>query len=69
MHAKLGVPSLALVAGLRAYVEDVVELLVPELQSRGAYKAAHAPGTLREKLFGAGPRLAPPHPAAGFRQS
>ena len=42
----------------------VVELLVPALQDRGAYKTAYAPGTYREKLFGAGPRLQPPHPAA-----
>jgi alkanesulfonate monooxygenase len=45
--------------------EDVVELLVPELQRRGRYKSDYQPGTLREKLFGAGrARLAPPHPAA-----
>ena len=43
------------------------DVLVPELQRRGRYKQAYAPGTLREKLFGAGPRLAPPHPAAGYR--
>jgi FMN-dependent oxidoreductase (nitrilotriacetate monooxygenase family) len=30
---------------------DFVDLVVPELQSRGAYKTAYAPGTLREKLF------------------
>ena len=44
--------------------EAVVDLLVPELQARGVYKTAYAPGTYREKLFGAGPRLQPPHPAA-----
>lgn len=48
--------------------EDVVGLLIPELQARGAFKTAYAPGTLREKLFGGGARLAPPHPAAGFRR-
>jgi hypothetical protein len=37
---------------------------VPALQERGRYKRAYAPGTYREKLFGAGPRLAAPHPAA-----
>lgn len=42
--------------------EGVVDHLVPELQTRGLYKRAYAPGTLREKLFGAGPRLAPHHP-------
>jgi long-chain alkane monooxygenase len=45
-------------------IEDVVDLLVPVLQERGRYKRGYAPGTYREKLFGAGPRLAPPHPAA-----
>jgi FMN-dependent oxidoreductase (nitrilotriacetate monooxygenase family) len=48
-------------------LEEVVDRLVPALQERGAYKRAYAPGTYREKLFGAGPRLAAPHPAAGFR--
>ncbi|SHE80850.1 FMN-dependent oxidoreductase, nitrilotriacetate monooxygenase family [Kaistia soli DSM 19436] len=47
--------------------EDVVNLLVPELQRRGAYPTAYQPGTLREKLFGAGPRLEAPHPAARYR--
>ena len=45
--------------------EAVVDLLVPELQARGAYKTAYAAGTYRDKLFGAGPRLRAPHPAAG----
>ncbi|MDB5415836.1 MAG: N5,N10-methylene tetrahydromethanopterin reductase [Rubritepida sp.] len=48
-------------------LEEVVDELVPALQERGAYKRAYAAGTYREKLFGAGPLLAPPHPAAGFR--
>ena len=50
--------------------EAVVALLVPELQRRGLYKTAYAAGTYREKLFGAGPRLRAPHPAAlaGFRR-
>ena len=47
--------------------EDVVAFVVPELQRRGLYKREYAPGTLREKLFGAGPRLAAPHPASGYR--
>ncbi|MCA3415949.1 MAG: LLM class flavin-dependent oxidoreductase [Roseomonas sp.] len=50
-------------------LEDVVRLLVPALQERGRYKRAYTPGTYREKLFGAGPLLAAPHPAAGFRQA
>ncbi len=47
-------------------LEEVVRLLVPALQERGRYKRAYAPGTYREKLFGAGPRLAGPHPAAAL---
>ena len=46
---------------------DVSRLLVPELQRRRRYKRRYAPGTLRHKLFGAGPRLREPHPAAAFR--
>lgn len=48
-------------------LQAVVDLLVPELQHRGAYKTAYAPGTLRDKLFGAGPRLPARHPAAAAR--
>jgi len=47
---------------------DVTDLLVPELQRRGRYKQAYAPGTLREKLFGAGhAHLSPEHPARQYR--
>ncbi|MDX7952612.1 LLM class flavin-dependent oxidoreductase [Lichenihabitans sp. Uapishka_5] len=46
--------------------ETVVDLLVPELQRRGRYKRAYAPGTLREKLFGRS-RLAPTHCGHAFR--
>ena len=48
-------------------LRDIADLLVPELQRRGRYKTEYAPGTLREKLFGAGPRLAFPHPAEQYR--
>lgn len=47
--------------------EDVAEHLVPELQRRGRFKRAYAPGTLREKLNGAGARLPASHPGASFR--
>ncbi|OZI71935.1 LLM class flavin-dependent oxidoreductase [Bordetella genomosp. 12] len=47
--------------------EDFVTLVVPELQRRGVYKTAYRPGTLREKLYGQGPLLDTPHPAAGHR--
>lgn len=50
-------------------LEDVVLLLVPALQERGRYKRGYAPGSYREKLFGAGPLLAAPHPAAMHRQA
>ncbi|MGY3447610.1 hypothetical protein ACVW17_007611 [Bradyrhizobium sp. USDA 4473] len=47
-----------------------VDLVVPELQSRGVYKTAYREGTLREKLFpGRGPYLDATHPGAGFRRS
>lgn len=48
-------------------LEAIVDLLVPELQARGAFKREYAPGTLREKLFGRGARLSAPHPAADLR--
>ena len=40
--------------------EDFVDLVIPELQRRGVYKRDYRPGTLREKLFGAG-RARSPH--------
>ena len=46
---------------------DVADLVVPELQTRGLYKQDYAPGTLREKLFGRGPRLPATHPGAAVR--
>ena len=46
--------------------ESVVELLVPELQSRGVYKREYRSGTLREKLFHQGPYLPESHP--GYRR-
>jgi FMN-dependent oxidoreductase (nitrilotriacetate monooxygenase family) len=47
---------------------DIVDLVVPELQRRGLYKTEYAPGTLREKLYGAGhARLPSTHPAAAVR--
>ena len=45
--------------------EDFVDLVVPELTRRGVYKREYRTGTYREKLFAAGPHLAPPHPAVG----
>ncbi|HWJ75206.1 MAG TPA: LLM class flavin-dependent oxidoreductase [Kaistia sp.] len=46
---------------------DFIDLVVPELQNRGLYKERYADGTLRQKLFRAGDRLAHPHPAAEIR--
>jgi len=40
---------------------------VPELQERGAFKTAYRAGTLREKLFAAGPGLASSHHGASLR--
>ncbi len=47
----------------------VVERLVPALQDRGLYKTGYEAGTLREKLFGSGRLLRPPHPAGLRRES
>ena len=49
-------------------VEDFIEYVVPELQKRGLYRLAYEPGTLRERLFGAGTsRLRDTHPGARYR--
>jgi long-chain alkane monooxygenase len=48
-------------------LEDFVDLVVPELQERGAYKHHYEPGPLRQKLFGHA-RLPDSHPAAGYRR-
>jgi len=42
-------------------MRDVVEMIVPELQRRGRYHEEYTPGTLREQVFGQGPRLTPAH--------
>lgn len=47
--------------------ESIVDYLVPELQRRGVYPTDYKPGTLREKLFGAGPLLSADHPADRYR--
>ena len=47
---------------------DMIDLVIPELQRRGAYKTAYAPGTFREKLQGPGrARLPDTHPASRVR--
>lgn len=48
-------------------IDDIVDLVVPVLQERGAYKREYAPGTYRQKLFGLGDRLPDGHPAAAAR--
>jgi FMN-dependent oxidoreductase (nitrilotriacetate monooxygenase family) len=48
---------------------DFVDYVVPELQRRGAYKTAYSEGTLRDKLFGRGPRLPETHRAARYRRA
>lgn len=48
-------------------LEMFIELVVPVLQERGAYKTDYKPGTYRQKLFGAGDRLPDGHPAAAVR--
>lgn len=47
---------------------DFIDGVVPVLQRRGLMQAEYQPGTLREKLTGAGrARLRAPHPAAQYR--
>jgi FMN-dependent oxidoreductase (nitrilotriacetate monooxygenase family) len=48
---------------------DLVDLVIPELQRRGAFKQDYAKGTLREELFEGGrSRLPARHPAAAYRR-
>ncbi|SDH89691.1 LLM class flavin-dependent oxidoreductase [Agrococcus jejuensis] len=47
--------------------QDVIEHVIPVLRARGAYPSSYAPGTLREKLHGAGPRVPDTHRAAAYR--
>jgi alkanesulfonate monooxygenase SsuD/methylene tetrahydromethanopterin reductase-like flavin-dependent oxidoreductase (luciferase family) len=47
--------------------EDVVEFVIPELRKRGAYPEEYAPGSLRNKLHGAGDRLPENHRGAQYR--
>ncbi|MDN4597072.1 LLM class flavin-dependent oxidoreductase [Leifsonia virtsii] len=47
--------------------EDVVEFIIPELRKRGAYPEEYAPGTLRNKLHGAGDRLPETHRGARYK--
>ena len=47
--------------------DDFIELLVPQLQERGAYKTQYTPGTFRNKLFGRD-KLPATHIAASFRR-
>jgi FMN-dependent oxidoreductase (nitrilotriacetate monooxygenase family) len=48
---------------------DFIDYVVPVLQDRGLMKREYAPGTLREKFFGSGPRLPEWHPAAQYRST
>jgi long-chain alkane monooxygenase len=48
-------------------LESFIDLVLPILQERGAYKCDYAPGTYRQKLFGCGDRLPDDHPAAAAR--
>ena len=48
-------------------LRSIVDLVVPELQQRGAYKERYGDGTLRNKLFGRGNRLSDAHP--GVREA
>ncbi|SAL05814.1 flavin-dependent oxidoreductase [Caballeronia arationis] len=47
--------------------EDFIDLAIPKLQVRGAYKTSYDQGTLREKLFGGYAWLNSRHTGATFR--
>ncbi len=48
--------------------EDFIKYVVPELRKRGRLREEYVPReTLRERVFGEGPRLPERHPAARFR--
>ena len=47
--------------------DDFIELVVPQLQERGAYKTQYTSGTFRNKLFGRD-KLPATHIAASFRR-
>src|SRR5438874_5087275 len=49
-------------------LEDFVDLMVPILQERGAYKRDYMPGPLREKLFARSRLLPASHSAAMHRR-
>jgi FMN-dependent oxidoreductase (nitrilotriacetate monooxygenase family) len=47
---------------------DFIEYIAPELQRRGLMQREYASGTLRERLFGAGPYLPERHVARSYRR-
>ncbi|MDB5523116.1 MAG: monooxygenase protein [Rhizobium sp.] len=47
--------------------EDFIDIVVPELQSRGIYKTAYEEGSLRNRIFGEGNRLPQRHVGTSFR--
>ncbi len=49
-------------------VYTFIDQVCPVLKRRGLMQSEYAPGTFREKLFGAGPRLGERHPAAKVRK-
>jgi long-chain alkane monooxygenase len=47
--------------------EDFIDHVQPELQRRGLAQSEYAPGTLRDKIFGAGSELPERHPGRQWR--
>lgn len=64
-----GIDGFNLSSGVRfRTMENIVDMVIPELQRRGAFKRSYAPGTLREKLHSRpGARLPANHPADQYR--
>jgi long-chain alkane monooxygenase len=62
--AAVGIDGVNLVEMVRPEgFEDFVEFVVPVMQERGMVQREYRDGTLREKIFGRGPRLPEGHPA------
>ncbi|MDF2825595.1 MAG: Alkane monooxygenase, partial [Mycobacterium sp.] len=46
---------------------EFIDHVIPELQKRGLAQTEYQPGTLRDKIFGAGPEVPGRHPARRWR--
>ena len=66
---QLGVEWILSASAVGSLKEELrpLDIVIPELQSRGIYKTSYDEGSLRNKLFGDGDRLPARHAGASFR--